>query len=39
MAPAEVRVIAAMPLLGAGKTDYVEVNRLVRETDKVPASA
>ncbi len=39
MAPAEVRVIAAMPLLGAGKTDYVEVNRLVHESGKIPASA
>jgi acyl-[acyl-carrier-protein]-phospholipid O-acyltransferase/long-chain-fatty-acid--[acyl-carrier-protein] ligase len=30
MAPAEVRVIEAMPLLGSGKTDYVALGRLAR---------
>ncbi len=31
MMPAEVLVVDALPLLGSGKTDYVELNRLVRE--------
>jgi acyl-[acyl-carrier-protein]-phospholipid O-acyltransferase/long-chain-fatty-acid--[acyl-carrier-protein] ligase len=30
MAPAEVIVVATMPLLGTGKTDYVALNKLVR---------
>ena len=31
MTPAEILVVDALPLLGSGKTDYVELNRLVRE--------
>jgi acyl-[acyl-carrier-protein]-phospholipid O-acyltransferase/long-chain-fatty-acid--[acyl-carrier-protein] ligase len=30
MMPADVLVVDALPLLGSGKTDYVELNRLVR---------
>ncbi|MBV9246257.1 MAG: acyl-[ACP]--phospholipid O-acyltransferase, partial [Methylobacteriaceae bacterium] len=30
MAPSEVLVVEAIPVLGSGKTDYVEINRLVR---------
>ncbi|MDB5569045.1 MAG: aas [Hyphomicrobiales bacterium] len=29
MAPSEVMVVPALPLLGSGKTDYVELNRMV----------
>jgi acyl-[acyl-carrier-protein]-phospholipid O-acyltransferase/long-chain-fatty-acid--[acyl-carrier-protein] ligase len=29
MVPAEVITVDALPLLGSGKTDYVELNRLV----------
>jgi acyl-[acyl-carrier-protein]-phospholipid O-acyltransferase/long-chain-fatty-acid--[acyl-carrier-protein] ligase len=31
MVPSEILTVAALPLLGSGKTDYVELNRLVRE--------
>ena len=31
MVPADVITVDALPLLGSGKTDYVELNRLVRE--------
>ncbi|HEY8580630.1 MAG TPA: AMP-binding protein, partial [Beijerinckiaceae bacterium] len=31
MIPAEVLVLPALPLLGTGKTDYVALNKLVRE--------
>ena len=31
MMPAEIMIVDALPLLGSGKTDYVELNRLVRE--------
>lgn len=31
MAPSEIIVTPALPLLGSGKLDYVELNRLVRE--------
>jgi acyl-[acyl-carrier-protein]-phospholipid O-acyltransferase/long-chain-fatty-acid--[acyl-carrier-protein] ligase len=31
MAPADVITLDAMPLLGSGKTDYVALNRLMRE--------
>ena len=30
MAPSELLVVDALPLLGSGKTDYVELDRLVR---------
>jgi len=30
MNPSEVLVVEALPLLGSGKTDYVELDRLVR---------
>ncbi len=30
MVPAEIMTVDALPLLGTGKTDYVELNRLVR---------
>ncbi len=32
MAPADVMIVDAIPLLGSGKTDYVQLDRLVRET-------
>ncbi len=31
MMPAEIMIVPALPLLGSGKLDYVELNRLVRE--------
>ncbi|MFN8828619.1 MAG: acyl-[ACP]--phospholipid O-acyltransferase [Labrys sp. (in: a-proteobacteria)] len=31
MVPAEILVVEAIPLLGSGKTDFVSLNRLVRE--------
>ena len=31
MAPAVVVVLETMPLLGSGKTDYVELSRIVRD--------
>ena len=31
MVPSEILTVDALPLLGSGKTDYVELNRLVRE--------
>ena len=31
MMPADILVVDALPLLGSGKTDYVELNRMVRE--------
>ena len=37
MAPAEVISLDTMPLLGSGKTDYVALNRLVRERAGAPA--
>jgi acyl-[acyl-carrier-protein]-phospholipid O-acyltransferase/long-chain-fatty-acid--[acyl-carrier-protein] ligase len=30
MTPAEIMIVPALPLLGSGKTDYVELNRMVR---------
>ena len=30
MAPSEILIVDALPLLGSGKTDYVELDRLVR---------
>ena len=30
MYPSEIITIEALPLLGSGKTDYVELDRLVR---------
>ncbi|RFB78429.1 acyl-[ACP]--phospholipid O-acyltransferase [Methylovirgula sp. 4M-Z18] len=32
MAPSEVMSVTAIPLLGTGKTDYVELNKMVRAT-------
>jgi acyl-[acyl-carrier-protein]-phospholipid O-acyltransferase/long-chain-fatty-acid--[acyl-carrier-protein] ligase len=32
MAPADVMIVDAIPLLGSGKTDYVQLDRLVHET-------
>ncbi len=38
MTPSEIMTVDALPLLGSGKTDYVELNRMVRErTAKAPA--
>ncbi len=31
MMPSEIMIVPALPLLGSGKLDYVELNRLVRE--------
>ena len=31
MVPSELLIVDALPLLGSGKTDYVELNRLVKE--------
>jgi acyl-[acyl-carrier-protein]-phospholipid O-acyltransferase / long-chain-fatty-acid--[acyl-carrier-protein] ligase len=31
MVPAEILVVDEIPLLGSGKTDFVSLNRLVRE--------
>ncbi len=31
MMPAEIMIVPALPLLGSGKLDYVELNRMVRE--------
>jgi acyl-[acyl-carrier-protein]-phospholipid O-acyltransferase/long-chain-fatty-acid--[acyl-carrier-protein] ligase len=30
MTPAEIMIVPALPLLGSGQTDYVELNRMVR---------
>jgi len=30
MTPSEIMIVPALPLLGSGKTDYVELNRMVR---------
>ncbi len=38
MMPAEIMIVDALPLLGSGKTDYVELNRMVR-AKFMPASA
>ncbi len=37
MAPSEIFIVDALPLLGSGKTDYVELNRLARERAGVMA--
>ncbi len=39
MNPSEIVVVDALPLLGSGKTDYVELNRLVRSKLAVNAGA
>ena len=39
MAPSDVFVVDALPLLGSGKTDYVELNRLARERAGLTAGA
>jgi len=31
MAPALVLVLETMPMLGSGKTDYIELGRIVRD--------
>jgi acyl-[acyl-carrier-protein]-phospholipid O-acyltransferase / long-chain-fatty-acid--[acyl-carrier-protein] ligase len=31
MVPSEILIVDALPMLGSGKTDYVELNRMVRE--------
>ena len=39
MMPGEIMVVDALPLLGSGKTDYVELNRMVREKFVAPVGA
>jgi acyl-[acyl-carrier-protein]-phospholipid O-acyltransferase/long-chain-fatty-acid--[acyl-carrier-protein] ligase len=39
MMPADILVVDALPLLGSGKTDYVELNKMVREKYLAPAGA
>jgi 3-hydroxyacyl-CoA dehydrogenase len=39
MHPSEVITVEALPLLGSGKTDYVELDRLVRGKLGLPVGA
>ena len=39
MMPSELLVVPALPLLGSGKLDYVELNRLVRSRAETAARA
>ncbi len=39
MMPAEIMVVDALPLLGSGKTDYVELNRMARARTAAAAGA
>ena len=38
MVPAEVRVVAKVPVLGSGKVDYVTVGKMVRGDDQPKAA-
>ena len=39
MTPSEIMSVSALPLLGSGKTDFVELNRMVREREVATAGA